>query len=75
MKKFFYSPMILTWVPPEDDDDTGAGTGQSGDPRPVSFSDWMILYAVDLDNDGDKDLNDYNQWMINHGWEDQIDPS
>ena len=42
------------------------GTGQSTtDPFACDFNDWLNLFAVDLDNDGDTDRDDYRQWFIN----------
>ena len=64
-KKNIFAPGILFTMPtPEPTTVTGGETGQSGyKPFACDFSDWLNLFAVDKDGDGDMDRDDYKLWF------------
>lgn len=70
MKKIFENPNVrFGIVPGGDDEDIGAGTGQSGIlPYACSFEDWEIMFFEDLDGDDDYDFDDYRIWWKNSGF-------
>lgn len=66
-KKFTFAPGILLTIPdPSPTTVVGGGTGQSTPDDVVvacSFDHWMSEYAIDSDNDGDIDFDDYRKWF------------
>lgn len=64
MKKIWEKPNILFGIEPGGDgEDTGGGTGQSGDlPFPCDFDYWTIMFEDDYDGNGEIDFADYRAW-------------
>ncbi len=66
MAKKFNPFVLLTMPEPSPTTVVGGGTGQSTtDPYACDFTDWMNLFASDVNGDGQTNFDDYRQWFIN----------
>lgn len=75
-KRKFMTPVILSGglTPGSDGEDPiiGPGSGQTGDPYPCDFEEWLIMFAdgTDLDGDNEPDtFDDWKYWMDDHGFD------
>ena len=66
-KRYGFNPLILmTMDDPQPTTVVGGATGQSAtDEYACSFTDWMNLFARDVNKDGVTDFEDYRTWFQN----------
>lgn len=66
-KKYGFNPLILmTMDEPQPTTVVGGATGQSTtEEYACSFTDWMNLFARDVNGDGATNFDDYKQWFQN----------